>query len=507
MKRHRTVLLVVCLCGATFAAGPASSDAFAQEKKEGPAFKNYHPPDQIPLLPQTDIIAEMSQAFVVARKAAAGDPVAQHELGIRYLWGRGVEADTVRAAYWIAKAAEQGMGTARFNLAILTYNGWGISWNPFESYRQFYLSAEQGMPEAEFVVAQFLKENLVVPRNDEEAAKWARKSAADGYAPAKKALPDFERAAHAPDTTATKLTLLPFAEDTLRLNDRTLLTTALAEGGPELRQALGMSKLLEGEAERDSVTDRALHAAADAGSPEALAVLGRYAEKGAQRDPVAAVAFYVRALRLGSPQAGSLLLTLLQEKSAMSALRSRAEHDEPMAQFAWAGLIGLGLESQLYAQQMYITPQQALALLQKSARAGYVPAKIELGLCAFAGRWVEEDHPRAFALWREAAAAGSRDAAVRLAMVTLRETHDSTQIQAAVDTVALSADAGSVLAEMALGYCYETGVGVQVRPAIAARYYRSAAVRGSADGMRALRRMVDALRPSGKEWQIEDTGS
>ena len=40
-------------------------------------------------------------------KANNGDASAQHELGIRYLLGRGFGVDTVKSAYWIQKAADR----------------------------------------------------------------------------------------------------------------------------------------------------------------------------------------------------------------------------------------------------------------------------------------------------------------------------------------------------------------------------------------------------------------
>jgi len=48
-----------------------------------------------------------------------GDVLAQHELGIRYLIGRGAAPDTAKAAYWIKKAADQNYGPALFDMGII----------------------------------------------------------------------------------------------------------------------------------------------------------------------------------------------------------------------------------------------------------------------------------------------------------------------------------------------------------------------------------------------------
>ena len=165
-----------------------------QKLPESPVFKR-RALTAPPLILPSDALFEIWQAFLVSRKANAGDPIAQQELGVRYLLGRGVEADSSRAAYWFFKAAEQNMVSSRFNLGILLYHGWGISWNPFESYRAFLISAEAGMHEAEFVVGLHYTENLVVPRDYAAALSWVRRSAEGGYQPAKEVLPELERAA------------------------------------------------------------------------------------------------------------------------------------------------------------------------------------------------------------------------------------------------------------------------------------------------------------------------
>jgi hypothetical protein len=45
---------------------------------------------------------------------------------------------------------------------------------------------------------------------------------------------------------------------------------------------------------------------------------------------------------------------------------------------------------------------------------------------------------------------------------------------------------------------------VRARAATAARYYRTAAARGSTDAFRALRRMLDALRPAEGQFSLND---
>ena len=124
---------------------------------------------------------------------------------------------------------------------------------------------------------------------------------------------------------------------------------------------------------------------------------------------------------------------------------------------------------------------------------------IELGLCLYAGRWVSEDPVAATQIWTRAAHLGSSEARIRLAITTVR---NGREVGEALTTLMNASRSGSVLADVALAYCYERGVGVEVRKGLAASLYRSAAQRGSQDAFRALKRMYDELRPPDKSFQV-----
>ena len=86
------------------------------------------------------------------KEANAGNALAEHELGLRYILGQGVIADTIKAAYWLHKAAEQKLPGACYNYGILLNNGWGVQWNPFEAYKYFLEAAHNDMPQAEYLI-------------------------------------------------------------------------------------------------------------------------------------------------------------------------------------------------------------------------------------------------------------------------------------------------------------------------------------------------------------------
>jgi TPR repeat protein len=62
----------------------------------------------------------LAQAANWYRKAAdAGDKVAQHNLGVLYRDGLGVEKNEAEALAWFQKSAEQGYAKAQLNLGQL----------------------------------------------------------------------------------------------------------------------------------------------------------------------------------------------------------------------------------------------------------------------------------------------------------------------------------------------------------------------------------------------------
>jgi uncharacterized protein len=521
---HSPIRVLVCasLCALVLINGSP-----AQQKKDpnSPVFKSYKPPPEPNALEPIDPVYESWQAFITERRAGAGDAVAQHEMGIRYLLGRGVQADTARAAYWIGKAAANGVLQARFNLGILAYEGWGVPWNPYEAFRQFQNCAERDMPEGQYALAIEYLQDLVVPRDWDKAESWMQRAADNGYAQAKSGLEELRRSrlqqaggnrAAAGDSAAAMargdsmhaapVFLHPPDDTTSKGTEWTVLRSALREADPEVRAALGISRIIEEDLELDSLGFAAITQAAEKGSPEALAVLGRCYERGiiVGLDPVMAAYYYIRAIRLDWPRAGELLWKLTQQRETLESIKRRAEAGSDTARYCWALLLGLEFGYSLVQANAYITDRQALAFLETNVAHGHQASRIELGLCYYVGRWVPQDTGRAIELWRKAAEGGSREAAIRLAVVAVRANRAPTDVGSALDTLRVAAREGSVLAEVALGYCYETGIGVPVALGEAADHYRNAARRGSQDAFRALRRLHDATRPKGEEFRMSD---
>lgn len=495
------------------------STAMGQEIKEGhpnsSVYRDYKSPDRNELIRPRDMVYEFWEGLELMRRANNGDPVAQEELGYRYFVGKVFAADTARAAYWIGKAAEQNLAIAQYNLGVFLSNGWAVPWNPFKAYERFKAAAEDSLPEGEFAYGLFYTDNLVVPRDWPRAYHWLKLAGDAKYEPARKVIAEFIRRGIPldSDTTGGRTTpthdsisagtvhsieplYLDYGPDTTsHIDDLTLLNEAFREGNDKFREALGVSHIFDKETEKDTTALSVIESAAGVGSPEALTVLGRCYERGAgvPRDRILAAEQYLQAARMDSRHGLALLLQLVREKDFAGEVESRAKAGDDDAAFVWAGLTELGLDHRLL-------DDQALDLLAVAASHDHIPSLIEVGRCYYTGQWTARNPAVGAKYWRRAAEDGSRDAEIRLAAAAV--VSDSIRADS-IRILSTGSGDGSTIAQLALGYCYETGVGVAQNTPQAVRLYRNCAQRGSENAYNALKRMYDKLRPKDPEFNVD----
>lgn len=486
--------------------------ASGQQHPNSPVLRSYVPTDSRSLVLPGNLSYDLWEGFMLVRKANDGDPIAQHELGIRYISGKGFAPDTEKAAFWIAKAAAQGLPSACFNLGILQDNGWGIPWNPFEAFRNFQFAAAHEMPDAEYAVGIMYLDNLVVPRDEREAYCDVLAAADSGYSPAFEALARFAQrgigkessdrtksdSTRGAPTAPTRLIYLDFNRDTSsHVSDTTLVDDVVRNGSTDLESE---RKSLERDTlSSDTAIVRLVRIAANAGSPEALTILGRWYETGTHvpLNIIEASVNYVRATHFDSPRAPELLWNLVHEHQYFEKLKLSVEKNDPDAQFVWSALIGLHFDYQL-------TEAQALTMLESAARKKNPHALIELGLWYAQGTGVEKNRGEAIRLWSEAANLGSREGQIRAAVSRLMSSRSPESGEASLRLLQEADHDGSVLAQVALGFCYEKGIGVPQNTGIAARFYRTSAQRGSSIGYEALRNLYNSIRPADGEFHVTD---
>jgi hypothetical protein len=497
--------------------GVPVASVHCRQHPNSPVLKSYVPSDSHSLVTPSDLSYELWQEFMIVKKANEGDPIAQHELGIRYISGKGFSADTVKAAYWIRKAADYGLPSACYNLGILQNNGWGTPWNPFEAFRNFEFAARRGMPEAEYALGLFYLDNLVVPRDEKEASCLVSASADSEYLPAMETITVFEQrgigkrssggdaagksTANQGSTTsaASRVLLLDFNRDTSHVSDTTLAGEVVRDGSEELQGIGDGDHRAFGPSGADSSIVSLVRRAAEAGSPEGLTMIGRWYQLGThvRKDLIAASMYYIRAIYFDSPRAPELLWNLIHEREYFDMLKSHIDRNDGNAKVVWASLIALQFDDQL-------TGQQAQAMLETAARDGVPQAIIELGLWYLQGVIVQQDRARGLSLWKDAAGLGSREARIRIAVTELMSSQDSTKAAEVILLLTDAAHDGSVLAQVALGYCKEQGWALLRNTGEAARLYRKSAQRGSRIGFEALKRMHDTLRPPDVEFHIDE---
>ena len=113
-------------------------------------------------------------------KAAAGDAVAQYNLGSMYYDGHGVTKDYTEAVKWFRKAADQGSVEAQKDLVLCYIMGFGVPRDVREADKIIRNLAEGGDANSETMIGIFCEMGIRVPQDYVEAYKWYNLAAAQG---------------------------------------------------------------------------------------------------------------------------------------------------------------------------------------------------------------------------------------------------------------------------------------------------------------------------------------
>lgn len=510
MQKYILLIILIALPYLIFAQDSSRSEAYKKNpfKSEYPLIKPKHPPYSLML------------GYILQKKAKEKDALAEHELGLRYLLGRGFKPDTNKAVFWIKKAADEDLPAAEFNYGIMLNNGIGVRWNPFKSFDYFISAAKNGMPEAEYVAGLFYVDNLVVNRNLLEAYKWIKKAADDGVKEAKKTLLEFNKSGinfstdslNAKNLTNKNDNIVPtqetlmspgleldyfqFEEDSIKEKKQLKIVNELLKNKPEkLRKYLGIEK--DSSIFKDTSALGLTNKAADYGSPEALLLLARLEENKSAtfQKYIRSLEYYLESFRLGSQRAATHVVELVNKPETISILEKEVKNENPDAMYIWAALTA-------YNFDYTFTKKQAVKFLEKSATKNHIPSLIELGLLYSKGTGVELNKKKAAYYFKKAASLGSVEAKIRLVMFKILNNDKTLNLSKEISLLKKYNKAGSVLAETVLAYCYQNGKGVKKNDAEAVRLYKKASMRGSQAAYNSLKRMYDVIRPPDKKFKI-----
>jgi TPR repeat protein len=498
----------------------------AQDSTESLAFKNKKPKQKAPYFYRPDLAYQIWQKFKLTQEANAGDALAQHELGLRYLLGEGTPADTTQAVYWVKKAAEQNLTSAKYNYAIFLINGIGVPWDPYIAYKYFKSAANDGMVQAQYVVGILYTDNLTVKRNWNLAYYWIKKASDSDYEPAKEIVAKLEPRVSKnivdslmntkgtsgdinpiPDpsenlTSSLGLVFIDFetiTDSAISITDSMLVDDIDIIGADSLSKILLIndSKTLNDIASPHNI--EILKMFADNGSSEAQTILGRMYEKGIYFDInlIDAAVYYYRALRNDSPTGTQLLWQLSRDEYFLQLVQAQSENGNSLAKFLWYGLSTTGYDRR-------ITINDALNLLEESANSYYLPAMLESGLNYYTGRYGRKNLETALNLWKTAARLGSKDAEIRLTASRLIDSINKKNPAEDFKQLKKAADEGSLFAMVSVALCYDRGLGIKKSLTDAVKYFRLAAQRGNRFAYDELKRIYDEKRPEDSEFSISN---
>ncbi|HEX5313653.1 MAG TPA: tetratricopeptide repeat protein [Gammaproteobacteria bacterium] len=118
---------------------------------------------------------------LLERNAAAGDHVAQFQLGQKYAFGQGTTQNYAKAAQWWQKAAASGDPVAQTDLGWLYYQGQGVPQDYRQAAAWWRKGAEAGNAKAQGGLAWLYATGQGVGRHNVTAAKWAIVAKAGGF--------------------------------------------------------------------------------------------------------------------------------------------------------------------------------------------------------------------------------------------------------------------------------------------------------------------------------------
>jgi hypothetical protein len=496
-----------------------TSNLSGQDTLKSLAFKNNRPTRNTVSFYQPDLSYKLWEQFALIQEANSGNVEAQHELGLRYLTGHDVPADTLKGAYWIKKAAEQKFPPAEFNYGILLINGWGVEWDPYKAFQYFYLAASQDMAAAEYVIGLIYTDDLIIKRNMAEAYKWVKKAANDNLPQAKESLAKLMRFAPAVNDSIPKLTEKSDKKNSKEDNDQSSLKSSsglvfidfdmISDSIPKITYTDLLEDLKNTSNKSlenclkytkdstlyvDSTSISTFSDASDYGSPEALNILGDYLQNGIwlKKDLVAAAEFYIRSSKVDSRKGSILLYNLIKEKDFYLNLKKEVDRNNSDALYVWYGLYSLGLDHQ-------ITEGDAINFLRKSAASNNMNAIVEMGLNYFKGQYVKQDKQKAVEIWNVAMKSGNKEAKIRFEIANLFNEIDLKDKNDSFNYLNDVEGKGSILAQLSLADCYFQGITVPRNQAKAVYYFRLAAVRGSLYAYNQLKKIYEDIKPVGFE--------
>ena len=107
-------------------------------------------------------------------------PVAQHKMGLVYLYGVGETQDKAQAVTWFTLAAKQGFAPAQFNLGLMYDTGDGVAEDNALAVKWYRFAAKQGNTDAQGNLAAMYASGSGLLPDQVSAYMWASLASANG---------------------------------------------------------------------------------------------------------------------------------------------------------------------------------------------------------------------------------------------------------------------------------------------------------------------------------------
>jgi localization factor PodJL len=164
---------------------PAPADVTGSVKLAAVAPAKVETPSATPRVTDNAASADkLPAAFGGALRAAAaaGNPAAEYEIGVRYSEGRGVPMNLELAVQWFDRAAAQGLTPAQYRLGSFYEKGQGVKKDLNKARTLYVQAADKGNAKATHNLAVLYAEGIDGKPDYAAAGQWFRKAALRGVA-------------------------------------------------------------------------------------------------------------------------------------------------------------------------------------------------------------------------------------------------------------------------------------------------------------------------------------
>ncbi len=410
------------------------------------------------------------------KAASQGYASAQNYLGVMYLYGRGVPKNYEKAWKWYLAAANQGDEGAQNDLGTMYYNGSGVTQNYEKAFEWCLKAANQGNATAQNNMGTMYYNGRGVHQDDKIACDWYIKSANQGFAEAQNNLGDMYyngRGVHQDDKLACDW-----------------YKKAANQGLADAQNSLGdMYYNGRGVAQDYKIAYDLYKEAANQGNATAQFNLGFIYEQGrcVPENHEEAFGWYFSAASQGNADAQFNLAMMYSEGRGVP-LDNEEAHE-------WYNKSAHQSDA-ITQKRLWTIHEKVMGVLKddvgthewclKAANQGNATAQNNMGTMYYNGIGVPQNYEKAFEWYLKAANQGNVDAQKNLGWMYYNGRGVPKNYEVSFEWCLKSANQGDVNAQKNLGDMYYNGIGVLQNYEKAIEWYLKAANQGNVDAQNDL---------------------